>query len=164
MAGWSKPSSANVLKVNCKGVFDGVQRQAAVGCIMRNNRGQWVRGNGGMIGQWVPLAVELWSIFYGLKMAWEKGDVRNVFIESDCEEAVNEVNNPDPHFWLANLVVMINNLQNEDWDSCVVVHVTTSCNEAATALANSQLNGPGGLVEFDEAPAFLQPILDADRM
>ncbi|KAK1383114.1 hypothetical protein POM88_020849 [Heracleum sosnowskyi] len=49
MVGWSKPSSSNVLKVNCKGVFDGVQRQATVGCIMRNNRGQWVRGNGRMM-------------------------------------------------------------------------------------------------------------------
>lgn len=164
MAGWSKPSSANVFKINCKGVFDEVLRKAAVACIMRNNRGHWVRGNAGMMGMMLPLAAELWSIFYGLKMAWEKGDVKSVFIESDSEEAVNEVNNPDPHFWLADLVVLITNLQNEAWDSCVVVHVATSSNEAATAFANSQLSGDGGLVEFDQAPPFLYSNLAADRM
>ena len=63
---------------------------------MRNIRGNWVRGNAGMMGMFVSLATELWFIFYGLKMVWEKGDVKFVFIELDCEEAVNEVNNVDP--------------------------------------------------------------------
>lgn len=53
----------------------------------------------------VSLSVELWFIFNRLKIFWEKGDVRYVFVESDCEEVMNEVNNPDLEFWWANLVV-----------------------------------------------------------
>ncbi|KAK1353265.1 hypothetical protein POM88_052400 [Heracleum sosnowskyi] len=54
--------------------------------------------------------------------------------------------------------------ENEDWDSCVVVHVDKSCNEAATTFAMSQLDAHGGLVEFDEAPGFLQSVLAEDLM
>lgn len=112
----------------------------------------------------MPLAEELQSIFYGLKMSWEKGDVMFVFIESDCEEAVNQVNDPYPEFWLADLVMLITNLQNEAWESSVVVHVVNSTNEAATTLAWSRIGADGGLNQFDKAPTFLHPILTAVRM
>lgn len=78
--------------------------------------------------------------------------------------AVREVNNTDPGFWLADLVVMINNIMNEDWVSCVVVHVPNTSNAATTALAEHYLNGDGGLVDLHVVPAFLQPILAADGM
>ncbi|KAK1382135.1 hypothetical protein POM88_019870 [Heracleum sosnowskyi] len=58
----------------------------------------------------------------------------------------------------------INIQKNKDWDSCVVVHVDKSCNEAATTFAMSQLDAHGGLVEFAEAPGFLQSVLAADLM
>ena len=71
-----------------------------------------MKGAGGMIGLCVPLGAELWSIFYGLKLAWEK-EVKHVVIESDCAEAVNQVNNPDPDFGLVDLVLLIKNIEGE---------------------------------------------------
>ena len=138
--------------------------RGAVAAVMRNHQGKWVKGNAGMMGLLVPVAAELWSIFYGLKMAWEKGNVKSVFIESDCLEAVNLINNPDPGFFLADLVDMIKALESEEWDSCAIVHVPSSSNEAATALARAYVDGEGGLVDLPRAPAFLQPMIDAERM
>lgn len=86
--------------------------RASVECVMRNWRGEWMKGARGMIGLCVPLGAELWSIFYGLKLAWEK-EVKHVVIESDCAEAVNQVNNPDPDFGLVDLVLLIKNIEGE---------------------------------------------------
>ena len=163
MAGWSKPTSANVCKVNCKGIFDRGMMKASVASVMRNHRGEWVRGNAGMMGLLVPLVAELWSIFYGLKMAWEMGNVRSVIIESDCKRAVDEVNNIDSAFVLADLVEMINSIMSEDWDSCVVIHVPKDCNAVATALATSELTAAdGGLRDIHDAPASLSSMLAAE--
>ena len=120
-----------------------------------------MKGNAGMMGLLVPIAAELWSIFNGLKMAWEKGNVKSVFIELDCLEAVNQVNNLDPQFFLANLVDMIKARESEDWDSSAIVHVPSSSNEAATALARVYVDGEGRLVDLPRAPAFSHPIIDA---
>lgn len=156
MVCWSKPSH-NAVKVNCKGVFDRAQMKAAVGCVMRNSQGQWVRGAAGMIGLALPLAAEIWSIYYGLKLAWERGDVSNVIIKCDDEEAVNHVNNLDPDFWLLDLVLLIKNLENEAWDSCVIQHVPKTCNAPATVLAESEIDGNG------DAPGFMSSVLAADE-
>lgn len=141
MSGWRKPSP-HVAEVNCKGVFDRPSKKAIVGCVMRNNRGEWIRGASGTIGLVVPVAAKLWSIFYGLKLAWEKGDVKHVVIECETQEAVNEVNILDPDFWLADLVLLIKNLENE---SCVIQHVSKDGNAAASVVANSELDGDGGI-------------------
>ncbi|WOH01420.1 hypothetical protein DCAR_0520804 [Daucus carota subsp. sativus] len=142
MAGWSKPTSANVCKVNCKGIFDRGMMKASVASVMRNHRGEWVRGNAGMMGLLVPLAAELWSIFYGLKMAWEMGNVHSVIIESDCKRAVDEVNNIDSAFVLADLVEMINSIM---------------------TLATSELTAAdGGLRDIHDAPASLSSMLAAE--
>ena len=162
MAGWSKPSP-HVVKVNCRGVFDRGMMRGSVGCVMRNFRGEWLGGVGGMIGLAVPVAAELWSIFYGLKLAWEKGYIKHVVIESECLEAVNQVNNPDPAFWFAEMVELITGLLNEAWDSCVVVHVPSSSNVAATTLA--ELNGcDGGVQEFGDVPGFMESLISEEKV
>lgn len=136
--------------------------RASVGCVMRNRRGEWIKGAGGMIGLCVPLGAELWSIFYGLKLAWEK-EVKHVVIESDCEEAVNQVNSPDPDFGLIDLIMLIKNIEGEAWESCVIQHCSSGANAAAVALANHELNGDGGIEELDDAPGFMHAVLEADR-
>lgn len=161
MARWSKPSP-HVAKVNCKGVFDRARMRASVGCVMRNSRGEWIRGAAGMIGLVVPLGAELWSMFYGLKLAWEKGDTKHVVVECESQEALNAVSDPDPEFWLADLVDLIKKLESEAWESCRIEHVSVAGNKAATTLANSQLDGEGGIMELADAPAFMASVLAAD--
>lgn len=163
MAGWSKPSP-RVVKVNCRGVFNRAQMRGSVGCVMRNYRGNWVGGAGGMIGLAVPVVVELWAIFYGLKAAWEKGNIKHVVVESECREAVDQVNNPDPGFWFADMVEMIKCLEHEAWDSCVIVHVPSSSNAAATTLAEHEFNGSGGVEEVPHVPGFMEALIDQEKV
>ena len=161
MANWSRPA-LNVAKVNCKGLFDRSRMRASVGCVMRNHRGKWMKGAAGMIGLAVPLGAELWSIYYGLKLAWEYG-VKRVVIESDSLEAVNHVNNPDSSFWFAEMVDMIKMIEGEAWESCDIQHCSADGNRAAHTLATSELDGEDGINELASAPGFMQPILAADR-
>ncbi|XP_074367270.1 uncharacterized protein LOC141707799 [Apium graveolens] len=115
-----------------------------------------------MIGFVVQVGAELWSIFYGLKLAWEKVHMKHVVVECDSQEAVNVVTNPDPDFWLADLVALIKNLENEAWDSCRIEHVSKDENEAATVLVNSQLDGEGGVMKLANALGFMPSVLVAD--
>ena len=121
-----------------------------------------MKGAAGMIGLSVPLGAELWSIFYGLKLAWEYG-VKRVVIECDSEEAVNHVNNPDPSFWFAEMVDMIKTIEGEAWETCVIQHCSVGANRAAHTLATSELDGEGGINELSSAPRFMQATLAADR-
>lgn len=115
-----------------------------------------------MIGLSAPLGAELWSIFYGLKLAWEYG-VKRVVIESECVEAVNEVNNPDPSFWFAEMIEIIKTIKGEAWESCVIQHCDEGANRAAQTLASSQLYGEGGINELASGPGFMQAVLQADH-
>lgn len=160
MAVWRKPCSGFV-KVNCKGVFDRCEIKCAVACVMRNSRGAWVGGSAGMMGLNLPLGAELWSIYYGLKLAWETSNT-SVIVEVDSEEAVIAVNDPNPEFWLANLVGMIKMLLSEAWDACVITHIPTSANGAATALASTALGWDGGLNGLSSPPSSITSVLAAD--
>lgn len=102
--------------------------------------------------------------FYGLKLPWKMGNIRCVFIECENHEVVDEVNNPHSELWLTYLVVLIKNLENKAWESCVIKHVWKDGNAAATAiaLANSKVDGDGGIIDLDDAPKSLETILTID--
>ncbi|XP_074326900.1 uncharacterized protein LOC141664843 [Apium graveolens] len=134
MSTWNKPNVGSV-KVNVKGVFIRPQMRYAVCCVIRDSDGQWVRGCKSMIGLAVPITTALWSIFYGLKLVWEHQD-KFVLVESDCEEAVNLVLNPNPGFEMYDLICMIKNIMSESWELCELIYIPSSANIAVAALAN----------------------------
>ncbi|KAK1373057.1 hypothetical protein POM88_029250 [Heracleum sosnowskyi] len=86
----------------CQG---GATRSASVGGIVKKN-GRWVRGLGGYIGLADPVTAELWAIYYGLKMAWERNKT-NLVVFSECREAITIIRNDDPSYPMAMLVDMI---------------------------------------------------------
>ena len=115
MSNWSKPS-LNQYKVNDKGFFNRASFTAVVGCIIRNDGGEWEKGCGAVIGLADPVTAQLWAIFYGLKLAWEC-HMTSLILETDCEAALGHVLHPDPAYPMADLVTMINNLRAEAWDA-----------------------------------------------
>lgn len=67
-------------------------------------------------------------------------------------------------FWLANLVVLIKNMENEAQESFVVKHVWKDVNVAAIALANSEVDDDGGITELDDVLDILEINLSTDMV
>ena len=160
MAEWSKPA-VNCYKVNVKGIFNRPRFTAAVGCIIRNDEGEWEKGCGGLIGLVDPVTAQLWSIFYGLKLAWESHRT-SLVLETDCPSALGHVLHPDPRYPLADLVSMINGLRAEAWDSLELECIPESANAAASALSSHCLSGRGGVDEFVSPPASVMAIVSEE--
>ncbi|XP_074346373.1 uncharacterized protein LOC141685152 [Apium graveolens] len=144
------------------GVFHKAHMRSAIGCIMRDCDGDWTRGYKSMIGLDVPVTTALWSIFYALKMAWEN-DEKSVVVKCDCEEAVALISNVDPTFDMFKLVCMIRNLMLEELELYDLVHIASSVNIAATALANSVIFDVGVLVEISFPPSYMLSLLVVDK-
>ena len=161
MSTWSKPQVGTV-KVNVKGLFQRSHLRASIACVIRDSDGNWLKGCESMIGLATPSTAELWSIWYGLKLAWEAGKT-SITLECESEEAVAQVLNPDANYDLFQLVCMIRQIMSEQWDLCDIVHIPTSANLTATSLATRALNGDGGLEYLDVAPRFLRSLLNADK-
>ena len=115
-----------------------------------------------MIGLAVPVTAELWSIWYGLKLAWESGR-KSVTVECESEVAIHQVPHPDENDDLFQLVCMIRMIMSNAWDMCEVVHVPNSSNLPANALATRALGGAGGLEELEVPPSFIRGLLNADK-
>ncbi|KAK1401371.1 hypothetical protein POM88_000976 [Heracleum sosnowskyi] len=137
-------------KLCVKGVFDRSQMRASVGGIMNHN-GRWVRGFGSMISLADPQTAELWAIYYGLKMAWER-EMTSVVVFSERRDAIHLINNPDPAYPMAALIEMITKLKGEAWSHVDIQHIHADANVAANVLATDCFDGEGGLNEFAEPP------------
>ena len=162
MSTWTKPQNGYV-KINVKGVFVRSEMRAAIACIMRDDKGNWIKGCQSMIGLAVPITAELWSIWYGLRLAWEKGQ-KSVILECECAEAVDQVLHPDENNEMYDLIVLIRQIMAEAWDQCDIVHIPDSANLPAAALANRAIQGPGGLEDLLEPPTCVRRLLHADKM
>ncbi|KAK1392455.1 hypothetical protein POM88_011511 [Heracleum sosnowskyi] len=75
-----------------------------------------VRGLGGCIGLADPVTAELWAIYYGLKMVWERNKT-NLVVFFECREAISIIHNDDPEYPMTMLVDMIRMLLGENWIS-----------------------------------------------
>ncbi|KAK1374604.1 hypothetical protein POM88_030797 [Heracleum sosnowskyi] len=137
-------------KLCVKGVFDRSQMRASVGGIMNHN-GRWVRGFGSMIGLADPQTAELWAIYYGLKMAWER-EMTSVVVFTERRDAIDLINNPDPAYPMTALIEMITMLKGEAWSHVDIQHIHADANVPANVLATDCLDGEGGLNEFAEPP------------
>ncbi|XP_074373723.1 uncharacterized protein LOC141714081 [Apium graveolens] len=116
-----------------------------------------------MIGLVVSITAALWSIFYGLNMAWENEE-KSMIVECDSQETVALIFNANPTFDMFELVCMIRNPVSEEWELCDLVHIASSTNIAKNALANSAISDDGGLVELSAPPSYMFPLLVADKM
>ncbi|KAK1391292.1 hypothetical protein POM88_010348 [Heracleum sosnowskyi] len=137
-------------KLCVKGVFDRSQTRASVGGITKHNE-RWVRGFRSMIGLADPRTAELWAIYYGLRMAWER-EMPSMVVFTERRDAIDLTNNPDPAYPMAALIEMITMLKGETWSHVDIQHIHANANVAANVLATDCLDGEGGLKEFAEPP------------
>ncbi|KAF7822513.1 putative non-LTR retroelement reverse transcriptase [Senna tora] len=84
---WTKPRHDGV-KLNTDGAFCSSSHVASCGGLIRDGTGKWLSGFIANLGISNVIGAELWSIFHGLKIAWEKG-FKRVDVESDSKLEVN---------------------------------------------------------------------------
>ena len=75
--GWEAPGHGWV-KINADGSVKD-QKSAACGGVCRDENGRWVIGFGKYLGVSSVLMAELWGLYTGMKMAWERGWQKVVF-------------------------------------------------------------------------------------
>lgn len=96
-----------------KVIFNRLAIKASVGCVIRDNIGDWVCGCGGMIGLDMPFHAQLWRIYYGLKHVSEH-NITYVVVECESAEATTQVSKNDPNEPIASLLQFINDLMKDD--------------------------------------------------
>ncbi|GMP76765.1 hypothetical protein CsSME_00033307 [Camellia sinensis var. sinensis] len=78
------------LKLNVDGCSKGDPGQAGYGGLLRDEMGLWIWGFYGKLGHCLSLEAELWAIYGGLTILFQKGN-QGVEIESDSELAINQI-------------------------------------------------------------------------
>ncbi|KAK1398487.1 hypothetical protein POM88_008350 [Heracleum sosnowskyi] len=144
-------------KLNVKGVYARATRSASVGGIIKRN-GRWVSGLGGCIGLADPITAELWVIYYGLKMAWERNKT-NLVVFSECREAISIIRNDDLEYPIAMLVDMIRMLLGDTWTSMDIQSTHVDANGGANSMAGYYLDHEGGIPEMDEPPEVISHLI-----
>ena len=86
MINWSFPP-AGVIKLNTDGSFVASSNRAGYGGVFRDEKGEWMLGYYGFIGNNYVLNAEMWSIHQGLKIAKER-NWNNLLVETDSEATV----------------------------------------------------------------------------
>ncbi|CAL5369468.1 unnamed protein product [Camellia sinensis] len=90
----------STLKMNTDGYSKGDLGQAGYGGLLRDEAGTWLWGYFGKLGHCTSLEAEIWGIYKGLTILFQKG-TKDVVIESDSKEAINQLlhgpNQNSPH-------------------------------------------------------------------
>ena len=76
---WKKPNE-NVVKLNTDGAFSPTNGKARAGGLIRDSIGRWLGGFVVNIGHCTVTKAELWVVYYGLLLAWDKG-FKNLEVE-----------------------------------------------------------------------------------
>ena len=108
---------------------------AGAGGVLRDQMGSWIRGFARNIGICSSVTAELWAIYEGLLLTWDKG-FRKVVLESDSRVAVGFITGDnvrvDKNY---NLIMQIKNMVSREWE-VEILHVYREANCVADWLAN----------------------------
>ncbi|KAH9750277.1 putative ribonuclease H protein [Citrus sinensis] len=156
---WSSPSWPWV-KLNT----DGARKDSGVagaGGLVRDYRGVWQVGFCVNLGACSVLTAEIWGLYHGLCMAWQRGFQR-IWVEVDSKSVTQILENPTtPVNEHHSLILAIRELLSRDW-IVGVNHIYREANIAADFLASFSLSFPLGLHFLTKAPPSLQCILNND--
>ncbi|KAE8684789.1 hypothetical protein F3Y22_tig00111105pilonHSYRG00441 [Hibiscus syriacus] len=111
---WQPPRTETV-KLNTDGAVDTRTGNAKGGGVLRDNDGQWLGGFNRNIGRCSAFHAELWALFDGLTLGWERG-LRDIEVQLHNKEDV-EILQGYPHIE-ANGVA--NALARIDWNDSLV--------------------------------------------
>lgn len=148
----------------CKSNSDGSCKKsglASAGGIIRDHKGQWIRGFSHNIGCCSITLAELQGLYQGLLLAWEVG-IRWLLMEVDnlcVYDLVVSVNNAPNGYY--QLILSIQEMLKRDWN-VDLKHIYREANFAADALANYAHSLPLGLYIFSSPPAVINPFVRHD--
>ncbi|KAG7551702.1 Ribonuclease H domain [Arabidopsis thaliana x Arabidopsis arenosa] len=157
---WKRPREGWV-KLSTDGASRGNPGPAAAGGVVRGEDGTWLGGFALRIGICSAPLAELWGVYYGLLIAWEKG-YRRVELEVDSELVVGFLRSgvSDAHP-LAFMVRMCHGFISRDL-LVRVTHVYREANRLADGLANYAFTLQLGILSFDYCPDVVHSIMLAD--
>ncbi|KAG7533623.1 Ribonuclease H domain [Arabidopsis thaliana x Arabidopsis arenosa] len=160
MIAW-KPPTGEWWKLNTDGASRGNPGLATAGGVLRDGAGHWRGGFSLNIGVCSAPLAELWGVYYGLYIAWERR-CRRLELEVDSELVVGflqtGINDSHP---LSFLVRLCHGFISRDW-IVRVSHVYREANRLADGLANYAFTLPLGFHAFDFAPPFVEAFVEDD--
>ena len=89
--GWS-PFRQGWVSLNTDGSFQQGKNLAGGGDLLRDHNGSWLHGFSVWLGHYSAVEGELWALFHGLRLAWERGH-RLMNAEIDSLLVLNWVTN-----------------------------------------------------------------------
>ncbi|KAG7559686.1 Reverse transcriptase domain [Arabidopsis thaliana x Arabidopsis arenosa] len=156
-----QPPLGEWVKLNTDGASRGNPGLAAAGGALRDGTGRWRGGFVLNIGICSAPLAELWGVYYGLYIAWERRITR-LELEVDSELVVGFLKSgiSDSHP-LSFLVRLCHGFLTRDW-IVRISHVYREANRLADGLANYAFTLPLGIHLFEVAPSVVETILLED--
>ncbi|OMP08004.1 Zinc finger, FYVE/PHD-type [Corchorus olitorius] len=157
----------DIVKTRVKLSFAGRSRGRIPGAttgggLIRDESGKWIIGYNLKIGVCSSLTTDLWALYEGLKLSWDKG-CRKVVVESDSVAVVECLKKPlcllDSN---RALIQSCRDLLNNNWD-CKLQIVRRDENSCADWLAANVEVNQQGLSIIKVPPFKLIPLLERDR-
>ncbi|KAE8733020.1 hypothetical protein F3Y22_tig00001644pilonHSYRG00335 [Hibiscus syriacus] len=103
-------------------------------------------------GHCSPLQAELWGIFAGLKIAWNRNYTRVI-------EAIKLIDSSTDDSYTHPLIRMIGLLHQQQWATQVKL-ISREANSVAHALINADPSATIGTILYADPPSTLMPHLD----
>ncbi|BFG20993.1 hypothetical protein CerSpe_072670 [Prunus speciosa] len=160
---WEHPT-IDQLKLNVDGSRRAATNIIGVGGVIRDSLGDWIAGFAVNLGQGHILEAEVWGLYFGLKLAVEKG-ITNLAIEMDAAivvSLVQQINSLQCHPLVA-LVHSCCDLMRQI-GNCHLVHIYREKNCVADYSANWSYNLDTGICFFDKAPIWVSSLLVDDLL
>ncbi|BFG13734.1 hypothetical protein CerSpe_013780 [Prunus speciosa] len=149
------PPSPGQYKLNVDGT-----RKSASGCIgaggvIRDSFGDWTCGFAANLGRGQILEAEMWGLFFGLKLAKDRG-ICNLLVEMDSAVAVKLVKNSTTLGLhpVASLASCCWELIGK-FETCALQHIYRERNVVADCIAQWSYNMDLGVCLFDMAPSWV---------
>ncbi|KAG7599981.1 Reverse transcriptase zinc-binding domain [Arabidopsis suecica] len=150
LVGWVMPTDGWI-KLNTDGASHGNLGLATAGGVLRDGYGDWCGGFSLNIGRCTAPLAELWGVYYGLYIAWEK-KITRLELEVDSQLVVGflktGVSEMHP---LSFLVRLCHDFLSRDW-IVRISHVYREANRLADGLANYTFSLSNGFHFFDAVP------------
>ncbi|CAL5362434.1 unnamed protein product [Camellia sinensis] len=156
---WLHPP-AGKLKLNVDGCSKGDPGQAGYGGLLRDETGIWIWGFYGKLGHCTSLEAELWAIYRGLTILFQKG-TKGVEIESDSELAIDQIQNgPNTHSPYKALIEDARFLLKRC--DCLLRHTLREGNRCADKLASLGVEQSEYVVLLEDPPEEVKNLVIAD--
>lgn len=156
---WQFPK-APFVKINVDGSARGNPGDSAAWGVIRDSNGRWLGGFTYRVDFSSVLVAELWGIYHGLLLCWNKG-FKEIILETDSLSAVMKVNNFEAIGPNNNLLAAIKGLLDRSW-KCSIRHIYREENMCADWMATNFDNLDLGLHTFETPPHGITPLLTAD--